>query len=298
MTESLNITMIGAYGTNVGDNIILLGILKQMDKTLRENEHDGKFYVFTNYPSYLQRFLKKEINKLHSRVIFLRITDFPKLIFTLAKTDILIWGGGGLITDDWHPIFSSLYLIPIIFAYCFRKFIVVYSIGASVPKSKIGKFIVRRVLSLADIITVRDMNSKRALLSIGIKKQIQIFPDPGLLLRLFMEIPTDKHIENIKTAGNSIVAVSLRYIFKYHQFNKINHRYLINELATFFNNIIKSYNATVVFVPFNKHPKRWFENDLIIAKRLKHRINNKARSLLKMLIPSKNSLPLSNPLIY
>jgi len=278
MKKTLSAVLIGAYGTNIGDNAILLGILRQMDETLKRRDYYGKFYVFTNYPNYLRNNLE-QVNELRSDVIFLKITNLLRIILSLMKSDILIWGGGGMVVDDWRVFFSSVYLIPILLAHILRRHIVVYSIGASIPESSIGRFMTRNVLSLAHLITVRDINSKKALLAIGIKKSIKVYPDPSLVLK---SIPIENKYTLLKgksVKDGFIVALSLRYIFKYSK-KKIDHRYLINEIVAFLEDIIKEYNATVLFIPFNKHPKKWFENDLIVGNLLKQKVSKKERFII------------------
>ncbi|MBO8161812.1 MAG: polysaccharide pyruvyl transferase family protein [Thermosipho sp. (in: Bacteria)] len=279
MTKKIiKITLIGAYGTNVGDNAILLGILRQMDRTLKESGYTPRFYIFTNYPDHLKNVLKNQIHELNSAIRFLKITNVPKMLITLANSDILICGGGGLIVDDWHLIFSSIYLIPIVWAYLFNKFITIYSIGASTPRSKIGRFLTSRILSIADIITVRDVNSRKALLGTGIRKPIYLYPDPALLLVPKKYKKIEKYL-NYKRNTTRII-LSLRYIFKYYSENIINHNCLLDNFRRIIGMLIKLYNATIFFIPFNKHPKKWFENDLIIGEQLKERVNDHSRFII------------------
>lgn len=279
--KNIKISFLGAYGTNTGDNAILIGMLQSIDKTLIQDGFKGNFYVFTNYPNYLQTYFKKQIKQLCSSVEFVHITNPLKMIHILKKTEILIVGGGGLIPTDWHLIYSNLYFIPILIAYLFRKFVVVYSIGVAIPHSLLGRYLIKLFISKADIITVRNKDSKRALQILGVEKDIGVYPDPAILL----DTPSSKtchsydFLKEKKKDSNMIIGLSHRYIFKYGANNEELNLVLLKNLSLICDKLVERYNAYIVFIPFNKHPKKLFENDVLIAKELERLIQRKERLL-------------------
>lgn len=177
----------GNYGAgNFGDELVLKGILYLL--------RDKDVHVLSTNP--------KETEKLHnvkSGWVFptglkslLRGTIF-RTLKCYREADEIIFGGGTLFTDEESKTIwiSGLQILP---AILMRKKIICYRQGIGPIKHK---RIVRWIFNHFDTIEVRDKQSAEELKKIGVKKTIEIKPDP------VFELPTKK-------AHGSELLISLR----------------------------------------------------------------------------------------
>src|SRR5699024_10102573 len=96
----------------------------------------------------------------------------------LLKCDGLISGGGSLFQDVTSSR-SILYYTGIIWlAKLAKKPIFIYAQGVGTIEKKNNKKIVVRIFNKVDYITHRDKESKVLLNAIGVRKDIDIVPDP------------------------------------------------------------------------------------------------------------------------
>jgi len=277
--KQIKIAFIGAYGTNLGDNAILLGMLKSWDACLKKKKYDAEIVVYTNYPEFLMNSLKNQLSLMQTRIIFYKITNPVCLLRGIGECNILIMGGGKLIADDWRIIHSTIYFMPFIFAHLLNKYIAIYSIGASIPHSRTGRFFTNVFMGLAQFISVRDNESKIALQKNGVIGDIYVYPDPATPLVPLESSRDDDYLKELKKE-HLLIGISARFIFKYYQKNEKRRSYLLDELSKSLNYFIKDKNAIIFFIPFNQHPKRWFENDFQIAVKLKEKIANKDKFVI------------------
>lgn len=190
MTKAI---LIGNYGiTNLGDEAILSAILSSHPKF--------KFTVFSHSPQDTK--LTHNVNSTYPLPFGLRSFlrgNFIKSFRNLKKTDIVIIGGGGLFTDEkfrailiwsWHFIWAKL----------FHKPVYIYANSIGPLKTKLGKFIVKKILQKADGITVRDSLSGKLLKELDIKN-FKITADPAFLIES----------KNKQKKRQKKVAISLRH---------------------------------------------------------------------------------------
>ncbi len=101
----------------------------------------------------------------------------------IRKSDLVLSGGGGLLQDVTSLRSLIYYLrIPII-AKCLGKKTMVFAQGIGPIQTKKGKLYTKLALNyFVDKITVRDEESKKLLLDLGVKKQVAVTADMALLL--------------------------------------------------------------------------------------------------------------------
>ena len=90
----------------------------------------------------------------------------------LYKSDVLISGGGSLL-QDVTSIKSLIYYLGVIYAaLLLHKRVEIFAQGIGPINSKIGEFLVKRILKKAAFVSVRDKNSQELLHSWGITSEL------------------------------------------------------------------------------------------------------------------------------
>ncbi len=252
----MTISMYGAYGTNLGDNAILMSIIPTIEV---EFKFDIQFNVFTRFPSEARKTFPRE------NVNYVDIMSATETILTLSKSDIFIYGGGGLIGGE-HNLklnLNSLEYILIVIAKLFRKPVILYAVGVDAFDTHLSKYITRWILNSVDLIILRDKVSYNLLKEIDINKPIMCHTaDAAVLLTPDPEV--GKKIidtEMIETAdGEILIGMSVK--------NKGVNIDCVVELC---DELITVMNAKIVLVPFNNHKFRDDEDDLRIALDIRER---------------------------
>lgn len=181
-----NILIEGYYGLgNIGDEAILSGMIN----SLRKYIPDANFSVLTNKPEEtrnlhhvdsVEHSMKKGVLKFAQNQIFKG--EFINVSKAVDKCDVFILGGGGLL-QDFKPHYLPAYLSLIHLAKKRNKKTVVYGIGAGPIETKFGKYVCKKVLNQADLVTVRDIESKNALENSGVKNVVQT-ADPAFAIEI------------------------------------------------------------------------------------------------------------------
>ncbi len=194
-----NILISGYYGFhNTGDELVLQEIIRGLKKT----RNDFKITVLSADPEHTE---KEYAVKAKDRW---KLFQVMKEIY---KTDILISGGGSLLQDKTSKNGILYYLGIILAGKIFRKNLVIFSQGIGPVGSARNVFLLKRILSLTDYISVRDEESLEFLKEVGIKKEIVLSGDPVFLLdstqgddrkRLWEKIGLDKE--------KKLITISLR----------------------------------------------------------------------------------------
>lgn len=165
-----NILISGYYGFhNTGDELVLQEIVKGLKKT----RNDLKITVLSADPEHTE---KEYAVKAKDRW---KLFQVMKEIY---KTDILISGGGSLLQDKTSKNGILYYLAIILAGRIFRKNLLIFSQGIGPVESGRNVFLLKKILSLTDYISVRDEESLEFLKEIGIKKEIVLSGDPVFLL--------------------------------------------------------------------------------------------------------------------
>jgi polysaccharide pyruvyl transferase CsaB len=179
----MRVGIIGNYGhDNNGDEAILSGILTQLTEHLAVQKEN--IIVFSNYPeNTTNRYGVKSVRLLHKKGNFLlSVLHTVKASYAIMKgLDLLIIGGGGLLMDMYKrdaPLYSTLGQLG---HYAGCK-VAIYGVGAGPITTKPGMFFIKQLARKADSISVRDVNSKQLLHSIGVEKEIEVIGDPAFFV--------------------------------------------------------------------------------------------------------------------
>ena len=197
----MKIGLIGNYGaTNIGDNAILSAILKSHSK--------HRFVVFSANPKETAHQFDVDaapIFPLGFRSFFKY--GFRRPIKALRSVDAVIFGGGGLIQDEY--LFACfLWAWQIFWVKLFRKPLFIYATGVGPLKTWIGKYLTKQIYSYAMGITVRDKTSLNYLHRLELPTEnIEITADPAFLF---------KHIEQEQSREPHTYIISLRPWLKYN----------------------------------------------------------------------------------
>jgi len=176
-----NILIVGNYGANnFGDELVLKNILTIF--------HEGKSCVVSSSPRYTKEHFRVDscfpfpsgIRSFFSSIFMGRIF---KTIKYYATSDMVIFGGGTLFTSE-EPITIWIWSVQILPAIILRKKIICFGQGVGEIRGKFSKWIVKKIFSRFDKIILRDRESEKILRAIGVKKEIEIAPDPVFAMKL------------------------------------------------------------------------------------------------------------------
>jgi polysaccharide pyruvyl transferase CsaB len=165
-----NVVMSGYYGFgNAGDEAILQSI-----HTNIEGSGDVSVTVLSNDPEDTKtRYGYKAVNRFKVFQVF----------NALRRCDALVSGGGSLLQDHTSTRSLMYYLYIIKAAELMGKKVMIYANGIGPVEKKANRRRVRRIISKADVITLRDEASALELQSIGVKRtDIHVTADPVFTL--------------------------------------------------------------------------------------------------------------------
>ncbi len=126
--------------------------------------------------------------------------NFFGIVRALIEADLLIGNGGSLFQDITSKRSLFYYSTLIILAKLFMVKIFLYGQGIGPMKTRIGKFLAGRILSMADLITVRDRLSIIALAELNVRKpEIHFTAEPLLALDGLAPPLVEKYWKQLKT---------------------------------------------------------------------------------------------------
>ncbi|AIY77552.1 TPA: polysaccharide pyruvyl transferase CsaB [Bacillus tropicus] len=192
----MRLVLSGYYGFyNVGDEAILQSIIK----ALHEEDPTLELVVLSNDPDYTRKMYGVEaVNRWDIRAIYKEI----------KRSNGLISGGGSLLQDK-TSIKSILYYTGIMrIARFLKKPYYIYAQGIGPITKRQNRLLVKWQVSKAEYISVRDEDSFLYLKEIGIKKDIELVPDPVLACQ--PEGMKSKWLQKHSIQGK-VIAVSVRY---------------------------------------------------------------------------------------
>jgi len=238
------------YGLhNVGDESILAGMVR----ALRTQEGNFHLTVLTHKPKATAQRLDIDARPLSGKLNKIR---------EIARTNVLITGGGTILSAYPH------YILPIVlWAKVLRKPVMLYAVGMDPLIFYKEQFLVKCICWLADLITVRDENTKMRLKALGIRKNFYVTADPAVLLT---PVPEKRIKEIMQQNGlsqnmRSIVGMAIAY--------EPDSRHLVQydlfaQLADY---LIDNYGAEILFLPGNYKP----DYDILAIERIESRMHNR-----------------------
>lgn len=246
----------GYYGFgSIGDEAILLSMVD----SFRGEMADVEIVVLSDEP-----FQTKSAFGVEA----ISRTNPFKIIGLLRHSDMFISGGGGLLQDIFKLRSVIYYGGLIVLARLLGLQTMVYAQGIGPLNRKLARTLTRWTFSFADLITVRDPQSKKLLQEIGVKKDVIVTADPAFALKPISRPPSG--------AGNEHPLVLER------MFGKLKKPVVgiavrdwegadLDKFALVADKLIEKLSAMVVFIPM-KYP-----NDLMTSKNIADRMDNDAK---------------------
>lgn len=234
----MNIFLSGYYGKhNLGDDAILHVLLHNLKSTFKNSNiiletSDDKKFVKEKY------LVNKSENWRDS----------------ILESDLVIFGGGGLLSDDSGNSWRDLkpMMKKMIFAKRSGKKVLLIGIGVDVPR-----FIITRVIyiiegAIADLIMVRDKNSYNILKKFLINKT-KLINSYDLAILFSDYFNTEKQIvpNEIEYLKSPIIGINFFEYFKMRHNNQ-KQKLFDQEMLLFLNGLIRYYNASIVFLSASK----------------------------------------------
>lgn len=199
-------------GGNLGDEALLSAELGRF----REALHGQLEPVVVTVDPALTR-------RLHGEIETVPFQDVKALSLAIAQSELVIWGGGGLLQDHWHVPVEELFLDPQggvpaylrvpLLAAAWGRPCMVYGQGVGPLGEPENRRLVGLALSGVDVITVRDASSADLLLECGVTgRPILTTADPVVSIR---PAPAERGLELIASTGldpsrRPIIAVTPR----------------------------------------------------------------------------------------
>jgi len=159
----------GYYGFgNSGDEAVLFSIIQ----TLRSLRQNLRLIVLSNEPAKTTK---------ASGVEAVNRWNMFSVLRALRQSDLLISGGGSLLQDVTGPR-SILYYLGIVWAAkLLRRRVIFYSQGIGPVGMALSRWLVKKIVNLVDVVTVRDERSRKELLDMEvIRPPIHLTADPVL----------------------------------------------------------------------------------------------------------------------
>lgn len=226
----------GSYGgMNLGDEAILASAIEQFRAALP----DVEIVAFSRNADHTRQ------HQAVDRALCPRTALREEITPEIARLDILLLGGGGILYDAE----AKTYLREITIAQALGVPTFAYAIGMGPLHGPEEQRAVRDGLNLMAGITVRELSAKRLLEGIGVERPIAVTGDPALLLTpepftagmlRLAGIPEDAKLVGMSIREQGPAAPDL---------NESDYHRLLAEAADF---IIHRFDARVVFVPMER----------------------------------------------
>ncbi len=150
----------GYYGfKNFGDEAILSVLVNHL------NEHD--ITVFSVNP---------EFTSVEYGVKSVKSFDLKKVIQTIRNADIVVSGGGSLLQDVTSLKSLVYYSLIIALGLFFNKKVIIFAQGIGPINNSFAQIIVKNLLRLCSLVTVRDENSFNLLKNWGVDAKLVCDP--------------------------------------------------------------------------------------------------------------------------
>ena len=160
----------GYYGFgNAGDEAVLCGVMNAI-KARDDNAH---FVVTSGNPQATQTRYEIEYS-IHA----IERQNPRQLIREIRACDVFVSGGGSLLQDVTSLRNVVYYTALMRMARFFRKPLVIYAQGIGPLNRKISQKLARGAINGAQVVTVRDEDSKALLKKIGVHRAVEVVADP------------------------------------------------------------------------------------------------------------------------
>lgn len=258
------ILMSGYYGfNNSGDEAILTTIYENVCK-MNKNIHI----------TVLSRDPEETTQKYGFKDVVSRF-DFFKVLSEIKKCDILLSGGGSLLQDTTSTRSLMYYLFIIEWAKIMHKKVMLYANGIGPVSKKQNRKMVKRVVSKADIITLREEDSKRELEAMGVSgERLFVTADPVFTMSSITEEAAEKLLYEAGIPDDKrLIGISVR--------NWKNDEDFIDKFALICDKIYEKFDRNIVFIVMHN------PNDRDISRCVMEKMKNEAYILEKNYSPKE-----------
>jgi len=239
----------GSYGgLNLGDEAILESIVTQ----LRAGT-PAEITVFSRNPADTEQ--RHQVD----RAVPVRELSRNEARQEVARLDLLVLGGGGLLYDGEIDI----YLREVLLANELGVPVMIYAISAGPLAQRSSRELTRQALMPAALITVRDRQGARLLEEVGLQRAIHVTADPALLMqaqplpedaltREGLDLPRRRIGFSVREPGPAAPGMSVDH---YHD--------LLANAADF---MVRRLDADVVFIPLERGHKDLQHSHAVVAQ--------------------------------
>ncbi len=265
----MKIFLIGWFGSgNMGDEAILISELLTLRKQIKEVE----FYVLSFDPERTRRLTAnipevKKILRMGSKHNVIR-SDLLGILRAFKEADVVVIGGGGIFQDIYNyypiPFFTAMALL----ARFHGKRLMLYCVGLGPINTFTGRKLCRLTANSADIISVRDSESRDLLEDFGVEKEVHLSADPAFILEPIWNEKVENIIKAYDLGSNGLViGVCVQDLLFWSNRNR---RILADTLDT----LNRERRAKIVFLPLGSYRDSWFGRstsetvDVVASKRL------------------------------
>ena len=266
--EYPHVVIHGGYGkNNTGDDAILHVLIMRTRQYL-PNAH---ITVVCHGPD--------NVRKWYPDVSAYHFKSFST-IRAILRSHIYIIGGGGIIDRintysgyKTFKIFDMKGKFLFIAAYLAKLFGAktnFYAIGATSFPDPVVKLLTRRVLSQADVVSIRDPLSLKNIRSIGVKRDLIQVLDPALSLEpVSADVAKDvlKEWKVIK-GSRPLIGLNMRYV----RDKFIDNEKTAAETTKLICHLIQEKGCKVLFIPISQHPFKHYEDDLDFGRHVKKQL--------------------------
>lgn len=250
-----DIVVSGYYGfANAGDEAMLAAMIE----ALTDIEPNINITVISGNP--------EDTRQRHGVAAVYRL-NYPEIARVLAKSQLLISGGGSLLQDVTSDRSLYYYLSIMMLAKKMGKPVMLYAQGIGPVRGALAQGAMRYIGNMVDLITVRDEGSYEELKRLKVTlPPIHITADPVLAMH-----PVDKLIGRsiLKQYGQEgvapLIGISVREWKDWGHFKQV--------IAHAADRMIDELGAKVVFIPM-----QW-PDDLGVSEKIAGRMKNKASVL-------------------
>ena len=197
--KAIDAVISGYYGSNNhGDDILL----KAITDDLRKIHPEIKITVISKRP--------KETKQIYN-VESIQRFNFPRIIMTLKKTNLLIMGGGSLIQDLTSTKSLIYYVFVMNLAARARAKVMLYANGIGPLKLEKNRLRAVAALEKVEKITLRDQQSKITLQELGLKNEnIIVTADAAFGFTNTRPDAGDEILDKIGLVSRNYFCVSIR----------------------------------------------------------------------------------------
>ncbi len=251
----------GYYGfKNIGDDAMLTAILNDLQKFRK----DARTIILTNDPIEAKKaYGVNSINRL----------NFIKIISTMKKSDLFIYGGGTLIQESTSTRSLLYYLFSMWIAKKLGCNVMLYANGIEPINKRINRRLTKVAIDGLNLITLREEESWKELQGLGIvKPRIEITADPAFSIDPAKADVIDEilQLEGVDSKG-PFIGFSAR---RWDGFKGNEESSAVSVLTAVADYMAEKYGARPVFIPMQPE-------DLVILDSIASGMKHKAYVIRK-----------------